>query len=111
MPASASPTRPDDGPVLSDGAKAGIGVACSLIGLAAVLGLVFLMKKKRDRRRRYMYVGQHYPADTKPNLKGNKMLLEDLHHSEPQELSPQTRPSVSELSGSTTLELDSDRQR
>jgi hypothetical protein len=86
---------------LSTGAQAGIGVACGLFGLAAVLAIGLLMIKRHKKRRGISDQGQAPPMANKYVPTGG---LESL---QPHEHTPQPKP---ELSADTTarIELEAD---
>ncbi|KAM0718441.1 hypothetical protein Q7P37_005511 [Cladosporium fusiforme] len=60
-----SSSAPNNASSLSDGAKIGIGVACGLFGLAAILGIALFLLRRLKKRRAVTTVDA-YQVETKP---------------------------------------------
>ena len=94
---------------LSTGAQAGIGVACGLFGLAAVLAIGLLMIKRYKKRHGTVNQREErehrlpYVTSTAPP-KGNKYVPSGgLLSPQPHEVTPQPKP---ELSADTTARVE-----
>jgi hypothetical protein len=98
---------------LSTGAQAGIGVACGLFGLAAVLAIGLLMIKRHKKRRGISDQGQEQEyrlpdsSSTAPPMANKYVPTGGLESLQPHEHTPQPKP---ELSADTTarIELEAD---
>lgn len=103
------------GTTLSTGAQAGIGVACGLFGLAAVLAIGLLMIKKHKKRRGMrgqVQEHEHRLPDargTPPPVMNTYVPSGGLRSPQPHEVTSQPKP---ELSAETTarVELEGDHE-
>ena len=100
------------GTSLSTGAQAGIGVACGLFGLAAVLAIGLLMikkhKKRRGRRDQVQEAEYRLPdaGSTAPPMANKNVPSSGLGSPQPQEVMPQPKPELSDTTAHIELEGD-----
>ena len=90
-----------EGTMLSTGAQAGIGVACGLFGLAAVLAIGLLMIKRYKKRRGTDGQGQEQGhvlpdvASVTPSAATKYLPMDGLASAQPHEPTPQPKPELS----------------
>ncbi|GAB7334519.1 hypothetical protein MBLNU13_g06506t1 [Cladosporium sp. NU13] len=103
------------GTSLSTGAQAGIGVACGLFGLAAVLAIGLLMIKKHKKRRgmrNQVQEEEHRLPDaesTAPPMANKYVPPGGLGSPQPHEIMPQPKPELS-ADSTARVELEGDRE-
>jgi hypothetical protein len=107
-------TDKSSGTSLSTGAQVGIGVACGLFGLAAVLALGLLLIRRHKKRRAAAEGGQGQPyllpADAILPMANNYAPLDHPSPLQHQELVPQPKPELAADTTTARAELEGHTQ-